>query len=94
MKINLYKITEDVDEIIHLTGWEIDTFKRTTNGSVYIDIFRREDGQKEWATIRIADHKQFYANWLWTYSVSPSEISVETLRTILKLPFGNVGDIL
>lgn len=94
MKINISDIAEDIFEIIEDSEWQIDSRKITTNGSVYIDIFRYFEDKKEWATIRVADHKQEYSNWLNTYSISPYEISPQTLVTILGLPFGAVGDIL
>lgn len=94
MKINLSDITEEVLEIIEDSEWQVDSYKKTTNESVYIDIFRYFENKKEWATIRVSDHKQAYPNWLNTYSISPSEISIQTLVTILSLPFGAVGDIL
>ena len=94
MKINLKKTTNNIIDMATTQGWEIDRHKKTINGSVYIDIYRFHENKKEWATIRVSDHKQAYQNFLYTYSVSPSEISIETLKTILNLPFGAVGDIL
>ena len=94
MSVNLLKISTEILNIIKETGWTVKSYKRATRGSVYIEIFRVEDEKKEWAVIRVADHKQVYQNWITLYSVTPMEISVETMRTILKFEFGKVGDIL
>jgi len=80
-------------EVIQLTesvGWQIDKIKIALTGSVYIDIRR----DREWAQIRIADHKQVYHKWLITYSIAPGDLWFEDLEDILRQPYGEVGDIL
>lgn len=94
MKLNLAKITDEVSEIILRTEWEIMKRQRADTGTFYLDVMRKVRGKREWAVVRIADHNVAYPGWMILYSVSPSEMSLDDLEDVLRLPFGKVGDIL
>ena len=91
MNICLNKIANLVLSNARETGWSLSEMRMAETGSIYIELVR--DG-KEWVVVRIADHNQAYNRWITTYSVSPSELSVEEMDLILKKPFGEVGDVL
>jgi hypothetical protein len=90
MKNEYHKIINIVED----NGWVINEIKLAKTNSIYMEIYRTKDDQKEWAIIRIADHAQVYDNWLKVYSFAPNNLWIEELEEILSEPFGSVGDIL
>jgi len=91
MKIDIRQIASEVKAAASEIGWRIEQTKLASTGSVYIELVRDD---REWVVIRVADHKQVYHKWLTTYSLSPSEYSIEEIIEILNRPFGEVGDVL
>ena len=87
-------IVKEVIQIAIRLNWKRESVTLADTGSIYIELTRQQEEQKEWIVIRVADHKQVYHKWLTTYSVSRFEIHPEELELILMKPFGQVGDIL
>ena len=72
-------------------GWRLEEARIADTGSCYVELSRK---RKEWVMIRVADHPIAYDSWLKTYSISPTELKIEEVHDILRLPLGEVGDVL
>lgn len=92
--MDLEKVRYDVEELVVQSGWIINSTKIATTGSIYVEIVRNRDSEREWVVVRVANHKQVYHRWLITYSISPGDMWFEELEEVLLKPFGSVGDVL
>jgi hypothetical protein len=82
---------QEVIRIALAEGWKLEEARIADTGSCYVELSRK---RKEWVIIRIADHPVAYESWLKTHSISPTELKVEEVRSILRRPLGEVGDML
>ena len=53
-------VAVEVVQIANRLNWKRESTVLASTGSIYIELSREENGQKEWVVIRVADHKQVY----------------------------------